>query len=336
MKYCKSCGTPLADEAMSCHVCGMTQQVASGEQTIIGSRQQPQQPGYQQGGYQQQGHQQQGYQQQGYQQQGYQQQGYQQQGHQQQGYQQQGGYQQQYQQQYQQRGYEPVPSKAKSSGGSLNTVLIGIISALVVGIIAFAVIHWGIPALSGDKKSGLDTTAVINKSIQAATNPSPKGPPVQVKVSGKDVRLRTSPSKSSGSIFTDRYGSPVHPAKGDILDCNGEEGDFYRVSYGGRTDLYVAKEYATPLYERTKGSSPSVREKRSGVPQYVRVKGVDVRLRVRPSMSSNAIYTDNYGNPIHPDKNQMLECYNEEGDFFLVDYYGTTLYISKQYADPVY
>lgn len=330
MKYCKSCGTPLADEAMSCHVCGMTQQVASGEQTIIGSRPQPQQPGYQQGGYQQQGHQQQGYQQQGYQQQGYQQQGYQQQGYQQQ------GYQHQYQQQYQQPGYEPVPSKAKSSGGSLNTVLIGIISALVVGIIAFAVIHWGIPALSGDKKSGLDTTAVINKSIQAATNPSPKGPPVQVKVSGKDVRLRTSPSKSSGSIFTDRYGSPVHPAKGDILDCNGEEGDFYRVSYGGRTDLYVAKEYATPLYERTKGSSPSVREKRSGVPQYVRVKGVDVRLRVRPSMSSSAIYTDYYGNPIHPDKNQMLECYNEEGDFFLVDYFGTTLYISKQYADPVY
>ncbi len=66
---------------------------------------------------------------------------------------------------------------------------------------------------------------------------------------------------------------------------------------------------------------------------YVKVTGTNVRLRHQPSLQG-AIHKDAKGNTVYPKKGEVLESYGEFGDFYKVNYNGTELFISKQFATP--
>lgn len=72
-------------------------------------------------------------------------------------------------------------------------------------------------------------------------------------------------------------------------------------------------------------------------PSHVRVTGVNVRLRKSPEINNYNIITNSRGLNVHPNKGDVLRCYGEEGDFYLVEYYtdyGDRAYISKQFTRP--
>lgn len=64
-----------------------------------------------------------------------------------------------------------------------------------------------------------------------------------VRVTGTNVRLRSTPAINNYNILTDRKGKNLHPYKGQILRCIDEEGDFYYV-YFNDMPCYIAKQFA--------------------------------------------------------------------------------------------
>ena len=66
--------------------------------------------------------------------------------------------------------------------------------------------------------------------------------------------------------------------------------------------------------------------------QYVKVTGVNVRLRTTPSINDNNIIKDARGKNVHPYKGEKLKMVSEEDEFYLVIYRGDYVYISKQFA----
>lgn len=80
-----------------------------------------------------------------------------------------------------------------------------------------------------------------DSSDKAKTN----GKVSKVKVTGVNVRLRKTPEMSDGNIIKKSDGTNLHPNKGDILECLGESGDFYRVKFKGQ-DAYISKKFAEP------------------------------------------------------------------------------------------
>lgn len=67
----------------------------------------------------------------------------------------------------------------------------------------------------------------------------------------------------------------------------------------------------------------------------VEVTGTNVRLRLQPSLQGEILKNEKTQKPIYPKKGAILECYGESGDFYIVNYEGTTAYITKQYTRPV-
>lgn len=67
---------------------------------------------------------------------------------------------------------------------------------------------------------------------------------------------------------------------------------------------------------------------------YVTVTGVNVRLRTSPEINDFNIIKDNRGKNLHPNKGERLRVVGEEDEFYLVDYHGHNVYISKQFAVP--
>ena len=66
--------------------------------------------------------------------------------------------------------------------------------------------------------------------------------------------------------------------------------------------------------------------------QFVKVTGVNVRLRTTPSINDNNIIKDARGKNVHPYKGERLKYVSEEDEFYLVIYRGDYVYISKQFA----
>ena len=66
--------------------------------------------------------------------------------------------------------------------------------------------------------------------------------------------------------------------------------------------------------------------------QSVVVTGVNVRLRTSPEINDYNIIKDSNGKNLHPNKGERLECIGEDGDFYLVNFRGNNVYISKQFA----
>ena len=67
----------------------------------------------------------------------------------------------------------------------------------------------------------------------------------KVKVTGKNVRLRTTPDINDGNIIKKSDGTNLHPNKGEVLECLGQAGDFYRVKFNGK-EAYISKQFAEP------------------------------------------------------------------------------------------
>ena len=66
--------------------------------------------------------------------------------------------------------------------------------------------------------------------------------------------------------------------------------------------------------------------------QTVVVTGVNVRLRTSPEINDYNIIKDASGKNLHPNKGEQLQCIGEDGDFYLVNFRGNNVYISKQFA----
>lgn len=68
----------------------------------------------------------------------------------------------------------------------------------------------------------------------------------KVKVTGTNVRLRTTPEINNSNIIKGSKGRNLHPKKGETLDCIGEAGEFYRVKFQGK-EAYISKQFAKPV-----------------------------------------------------------------------------------------
>ena len=66
--------------------------------------------------------------------------------------------------------------------------------------------------------------------------------------------------------------------------------------------------------------------------QFVVVTGVNVRLRTSPEINDYNIIKDSNGKNLHPNKGERLQCVGEDGDFYLVNFRGDNVYISKQFT----
>ena len=57
-----------------------------------------------------------------------------------------------------------------------------------------------------------------------------------------------------------------------------------------------------------------------------------MRLRTSPEINDYNIIKDASGKNLHPNKGEQLQCIGEDGDFYLVNFRGNNVYISKQFA----
>lgn len=139
-----------------------------------------------------------------------------------------------------------------------------------------------------------------------------------VQVTGTHVRLRLSPSLN-GAIYSNSYGTPIYPAKGQILSWTGySQNGFYEVNYGGRT-LWIYSGYARP-----------VNTVNSSIPNNVIITGNGVLLRVGPGKDYAPL--SYYGQHAHVNKGDVLRCVGVSGDWWRVIYNGGYYYVSRRYA----
>ena len=137
----------------------------------------------------------------------------------------------------------------------------------------------------------------------------------QVEITKTEVRLRLAPSLNAGTLV-DNHGYNIHPYKGQRLPYLGTSGDFYNVNYKGYS-VYVHK-----TCSRYIGNANAVR--------YVVVNGVDVNLRLGPSVNARRLIIN--GVVAHPYKGQRLPYMGESGNFYKVNYAGNYVYITKDYS----
>lgn len=109
-----------------------------------------------------------------------------------------------------------------------------------------------------------------------------------VRVTGTHVRLRLNPSLNA-AIYTDSYGTPIYPSKGQVLSWTGYNSNgFYEVSFHGRT-LWIHSSYARPVNQAT-----------ASIPENVLITGNKVLLRVGPGQ--NYAPLSYYGERVHLNK----------------------------------
>ena len=147
----------------------------------------------------------------------------------------------------------------------------------------------------------------------------------KVQVTGTNVNLRHSPSLS-GSIYTNSYGVPIRPAKGEILYWTGTaKNGFMQVTYNGVT-LWIHSDYARPVRSGVNNSSSY------SVPSRVKITGNNVLLRMGPGKNYRQL--THYGQNAHLYKGQVLTCVGVSGDWWRVLYDGSYYYVSRRYAVP--
>ncbi|MBP5561838.1 MAG: hypothetical protein J6X70_08600 [Muribaculaceae bacterium] len=137
----------------------------------------------------------------------------------------------------------------------------------------------------------------------------------QVEITKTQVRLRLAPSLNAGTLV-DNHGYNIHPYKGQLLPYLGTSGEFYNVSYKGHS-VYVHNSCS-----RYVGDSNNLR--------YVVVNGVDVNLRLGPSVNSGRLIIN--GVVAHPYKGQRLPYLGSSGNFYKVNYAGNYVFISKDFS----
>ncbi len=139
-----------------------------------------------------------------------------------------------------------------------------------------------------------------------------------VRVTGTHVRLRLNPSLNA-AIYTDSYGTPIYPSKGQVLSWTGYNSNgFYEVSFHGRT-LWIHSSYARPVNQAT-----------ASIPENVLITGNKVLLRVGPGQ--NYAPLSYYGERVHLNKSDILKCVGVSGDWWRVAYGNGYYYVSRKYA----
>ena len=94
------------------------------------------------------------------------------------------------------------------------------------------------------KKATIATKGTAQQAKNVAAPAAKVAAPAAVIVTGTDVRLRSGASLKSPAL-QDANGKNLHPIKGQRLKCVGQQGDFYKVVFGGLT-AYISKKFAVP------------------------------------------------------------------------------------------
>lgn len=162
---------------------------------------------------------------------------------------------------------------------------------------------------------------IDSRAPQAKTN-APKvttssGSGQSLTVTGDAVRLRVGPGFG--------YGVYTHVNKGARLSYISDAGDWYCVNYGGRT-LYVSKQFASfsgAASTSTNSSVSAVSSSRTSGSTLM-ITGNGVRLRTGPG-EGYSVYTKVY-------QGTTLPYVSTSGNWYCVNYHGTYLYVSADYA----
>ena len=163
----------------------------------------------------------------------------------------------------------------------------------------------------------------LTTSVVAPTQPSTPSTSTEniysTAKSGKSterVNMRKSPS-TSASVLTVL-------SKNQTVSVLGESGDWYKVSYSGKTG-YVSRSYITLTESSSSVQTPS---QNSGLTVYATAragKATDrVNLREAASTSADVLKVVS--------KNASVTVLGEQGDFYQVSYSGKTGFISKNYV----
>lgn len=134
-----------------------------------------------------------------------------------------------------------------------------------------------------------------------------------VVIQGNGVRLRTGPGLG--------YGVYTQVNRGTRLSYNYTSGDWYCVNYGGYR-LFVSRDFASLSNGGNTNRGGS--NYGGGGYNYVRITGNGVRLRYGPGLGYN-IYTQ-------VNRGTRLRYLGTSGDWYCVNYNGTRLYVSRDFA----
>ena len=125
-----------------------------------------------------------------------------------------------------------------------------------------------------------------------------------------NVNMRASASTSGAILAT--------PAKGAAVTVLGQSGNFYQVSYDGKTG-YIDKRYVQVSSGST-GSTGST----TGTPGVIYNVSSNVNMRASASTSASIV--------AKPAKGAAVTILGESGSFYQVSYDGKTGYIDKRYV----
>lgn len=163
---------------------------------------------------------------------------------------------------------------------------------------------------NGHKGFIADQYITIGTNTTNTTSFSGKGA-----VNTDSVNMRERASTSSGIMFT--------LTRGTVVNISGIEGDFYKVSYNGRTG-YIVKNYLTLTTQPT--STPYVSTTAAPVAS-ANGNGIvisdTVNMREKASTDSGIMYT--------LPRNTVVKITGTSGDFYKVQYNDKTGYIVKTY-----
>ncbi|MBR1934871.1 MAG: hypothetical protein IJ835_02335 [Muribaculaceae bacterium] len=147
-----------------------------------------------------------------------------------------------------------------------------------------------------------------------------------VVVTRPGVNLRMGPSVKAGTLINSRTKQNIHPKQWERLPYLGQSGNFFKTRYLGY-EVYISKDYSR--LEGTSSGSSSYSGK-----TYVYVDGYHVRFRTGPS-TSYPYLTTGKGGTLYAKQYSLLPYLGQSGDFYMVDYNGYTVYISRDYTHLV-
>ena len=187
-----------------------------------------------------------------------------------------------------------------------------------------------------------ETKPAVKPEVKPETKPAtkpvvkPEVKPVVIKTKVGTINVHTYLNVRSGaSTRTSVIGSLGRNAK---VTITGEQGNFYRIDYKGRTG-YVSKDYVKvsydtkTIYQNVTPEKPKTNNKTNNTNKPVNnnskkigVINVNTYLNVRSGASTRTSVIGSLG------RNAKVTITGEQGNFYRIDYKGRTGYVSKDYV----